>query len=94
MDEEFRIVDQIGNTVAMAPTAMPHSKAKWHNKKIHQKVLWQSISTEHERAAIAAVLDEPGITKESVKAKMDALALEFSESGKTRKHSADDGYSR
>jgi hypothetical protein len=95
MDEEFRIFDHIGNTVAIAPTAMPHSKAKWHNKKIHPKVLWESISTEQERAAIAAVLDEPGITRESVKAKMEALAMEFSETAKTtRKHASDDGYSR
>jgi hypothetical protein len=94
MDQEFNIVDHLGLQVAPAPTAAAHSKAKWENKKISPKDLWESVSTPREREAILAVLDEPGISKDAVKTKLAALQLEFSAAGKTRKHSADDGLSR
>lgn len=94
MDQEFNVVDHLGLQVAPAPTAAPHSKAKWENKKIAPGALWESVSTPEEREAITAVLEEPGITKESVKTKLAALQVEFSAAGKTRKHAADDGYSR
>jgi hypothetical protein len=94
MDEDFKIVDQFGLTVAIAPTAAPHSKAKWDNKKISPKVLWESVSTEKERERIASVLEEPGITTDRVKTRMAELALEFAATTKTRKHAQDDGLSR
>jgi hypothetical protein len=74
LDQEFQIVEEYGGFVCMAPTATEHSKAKWANKKISAKELWESVSTPSERENISNVLKAPGLSKEVIKQKMAELA--------------------
>lgn len=78
LDREFQIHTEQGHFVALAPTAMPHSAANWDKKKITPKTLWESISTESERSAIKALLDEPGLTPTKAMVKLADLQIEFS----------------
>lgn len=78
LDREFQVHTEQGQFVALAPTAKPHSKANWDNKKITPKSLWESVSTEQERTAIKALLEEPGLTKASAKLRLAELQIAFS----------------
>lgn len=82
LDRQFHVYTESKQFVALAPTAKAHSSANWDNKKITPKALWESVSTEPERLAIAAVLEEPGITKDAVKSKLEALQAEFTVNAK------------
>lgn len=67
MDQEFHIVDAAGLFVAIAATQAPHSKAKWANKKLSAKELWESVTTEEERERYAAILATPGFSANDIR---------------------------
>lgn len=78
LDMKFQVHTEKGQFVALAPSAKPHWSAKWENKKIAPKALWESVSTEQERLAINALLDEPGLTKSAAMVKLAELQIAFS----------------
>lgn len=63
LDRAFYIADEHGFAVATPITTFNFSKANWSNKKLPPKQLWESITTEGDRARINALLgkDDPEI---------------------------------
>jgi NAD(P)H-hydrate repair Nnr-like enzyme with NAD(P)H-hydrate dehydratase domain len=49
-DREFHIVDADGLPVATVETTIASSCAKWSNKRLSAKELWQSVANEREQA--------------------------------------------
>lgn len=56
LDRAFYITDEHGFEVATPKTTFNFSKANWSNKKLPPKQLWESITTEGDRARINALL--------------------------------------
>lgn len=77
LDRKFHVYTEHGQFVAPAPTAKAHSKANWDNKKITPKALWESVSTEQERTAIKAILEQPGLTKTAAALQLTDLQIEL-----------------
>lgn len=86
LDQEFQVRTERDEFVGLAPTAKNHSLAKWDNKKIPPRDLWESISTECERKSITELLAEPGLTKDDARRRLSELQVAFfSTSGKRRR---------
>lgn len=59
LDREFRIVSDTGEEIATPITRKSAKLARWDQKKVPAKKLWESVATERERENIALLCRAP-----------------------------------
>lgn len=59
LDEEFRIVSDTGEEIATPITRKSAKLARWSQKKVPARALWESVATERERDNIRLMCSAP-----------------------------------